>query len=340
MLNLLHKAAGVSRETQTIVRMPLDRILDNPWQYRQAYHEEKLFELVTNIHSLSFQLPDTSGLQQPALGRLVRRDDAGAVTLVLEDPEQPGMLSRLLNDPSVLVQIAYGHHRLRAFQVLANGPDQLYPKTRNQWPVPSSEYGTFPLRVAWLDDQSMAEFALTENSQREDVSAIEEAALLQRMIDELGISLEDVGRKFGWSRSNVSNKLRLLRLPAGVQAHVVDGDLTEKHARTLLRVEAAPALLTDLADKCRKESWTTRRLDEKISETISELKIVSEQKVIVPSKWGAEITIHPLWDLNWAPTGPNIRGAHSPDECVQISSVQKFWGYLLEVLQRIPAHHG
>jgi dipeptidase D len=44
--------------------------------------------------------------------------------------------------------------------------------------------------------------------------------------------------------------------------------------------------------------------------------------------------------LDMVSFGPNIRGAHSPDECVQISSVQKFWGYLLEVLQRIPAHHG
>jgi dipeptidase D len=44
--------------------------------------------------------------------------------------------------------------------------------------------------------------------------------------------------------------------------------------------------------------------------------------------------------LDMVSFGPNIRGAHSPDECVQVSSVQKFWGYLLDILQHIPARHG
>ena len=41
-------------------------------------------------------------------------------------------------------------------------------------------------------------------------------------------------------------------------------------------------------------------------------------------------------DMDMVSFGPNIRGAHSPDECVQVSSVQKFWGYFLEVLKRTP----
>ena len=72
----------VSRETQTVTRVALDRIVDNPYQYRRHYREESLHELTVNINSLVFQLPKTSGLQQPGMGRLVRRDGAGVETPV------------------------------------------------------------------------------------------------------------------------------------------------------------------------------------------------------------------------------------------------------------------
>jgi ParB-like chromosome segregation protein Spo0J len=301
----------VSRETQTVTRVALDRIVDNPFQYRRHYNEAPLRELAININSLAWQLPKTSGLQQPGMGRLVRRDDAGVDTPV--DPAAYAnqvALTRLFDDPAIFVQIAYGHRRVRAFHVLANGPKAFFPVTRaDEWPTPDpGEFGTFPIQLAHLDDQAMAEFALTENSQREDVSAIEEAALLQRMIDELGMSLDDVGRKFGWSRPTVSNKLRLLRLPERVQRHVLAGELTEKHARMLLRVEAVPAVLASLADKCRSEMWPTRRLEEKITEAIRSLPAVVDAKTEMPGTYGTSTRVPP-WDLTWSPAGEAIRGA-------------------------------
>jgi ParB-like chromosome segregation protein Spo0J len=316
MLNLLHKDnATVSRETATITRVALDRIVDNPYQYRRQYNEAPLRELAININSLAWQLPQTSGLQQPGMGRLVQRNADGVETPV--DPaiyENPAKLLSLFVGPAVAptvyVQMAYGHRRVRAFRILANGPVQFFPNTHvADWPKPDpGEFGTFPLQLAYLDDQAMAEFALTENSQREDVSAIEEAALLQRMIDELGISLEDVGRKFGWSRSNVSNKLRLLRLPDTVQRHVLAGELSEKHARTLLRLEAAPDVLASVANKARSEMWPTRKLDDKITEAIRSLPAVVDAKTEMPSNYGPS-TRMPPWDLTWSPAAANVRNA-------------------------------
>ena len=228
----------VSRETQAITRVALDRIVDNPYQYRRQYNEAPLRELAININSLVWQLPKTSGLQQPGMGRLVRRDDAGVETPVDAAAYVSQVaVARLFDDPDVYCQLAYGHRRVRAFHILATGPKQFFPNSRiDDWPkTEPTEFGTFPVQLAYLDDQAMAEFALTENSQREDVSAIEEAGLLQRMIDDLGLSIDDVGRTFGWGRSTVANKLRLLRLPDLVQQLVRAGDISDNHARHLLR---------------------------------------------------------------------------------------------------------
>jgi ParB-like chromosome segregation protein Spo0J len=302
-------AAPVSRETR-IHRIPLDRVVDNPFQYRQHYGPEGLRDLATNIASLAWQLPTTSGLQQAPMARMMWRDAAGALTPV--DAvlyEHSAAIESLLRDPNAVAQLAYGHRRHRAFLALANGPAAIDPKGEFDWPRPEpTEFGTLPVTLMYLDDQAMAEFALAENSQREDVSAIEEAALLQRMIDELGISIEDVGRKFGWSRSTTSNKLRLLRLPDKTRKYVLAGDLSEKHARTLLRLADAPAVLDDVAYDCRSQSWSTRTLDEKITGRIAELPGMPDgQRVQYLGRYGTDLYSQ-SWDYDWVPDGVPIVG--------------------------------
>lgn len=302
-------APTVSRENNRIVRVALERIIDNPYQYRQHYAPAGIAQLAANISALAFQLPDTSGLQTPPMGRLVRIDPVtGGVTPVTGASAD----TALRRDPAVRVQLAFGHRRLRAFQVLANGFTATFPSAAADLtvPEPDAEYATLPVQLVDIDDQAMAEYALTENSQREDVSAIEEATLLQRMVDEFGMTLEDAGRKFGWTRSTVSNKLRLLALPESVRQNVLTGQLSEKHARTLLRLVAVPALLAEVAARCVKEVWATRQLDEEISKAIRLLPPVPGEACTMADQYGTPRNVAPPWDLAWTPSvGSGVRGA-------------------------------
>lgn len=220
--------AAVSRETD-IVRVPLELVLDNPYQYRQHYDPASLKELAISIKSLQYQLQATTGLQSPPLARMVVVDDDGAVISLVH---KPGVA--LLADPNVRVQLLLGHRRLRAFRLLAAGDAGF---------VADADFTTLPVFLVDASDGDMWRHALTENSQRDDVSAIEEAQLLKRAIDDFGLSLEEAGQAWGWSRSAVSNKLRLLDLPEGYRQAILQGTISETHGRTLLTLKTAPHLL-------------------------------------------------------------------------------------------------
>lgn len=282
------------------LRVPLDRIVDNPYQYRQHYDAAGIAELATNINALAFQLPETSGLQSPPMGRLVRLDPVtGGIVPVNERSAEAAMR----RDPQVRVQLAFGHRRLRAFQVLANGLRSVFPDAAADLsaPAPSDDYGSMPVTLTAIDDQGMAEYALTENSQRQDVSAIEEASLLQRMIDEFGLSQKDVGRKFGWSESTVSNKLRLLRLPADVANLVRTGQLSERHGRELVRLADAPARLAKMAERAKDKDMTVRQLAENVKwELDSEAKDVARRQQID----AARAVLTDGYEVNGATLGP------------------------------------
>lgn len=91
-----------------------------------------------------------------------------------------------------------------------------------------------PAIVRRIDDTSSLEQALVENLHREDLHALEEAAAYQQLTEDFHLSHEDVARRVGKSRSAVTNTLRLLQLPAGIQKLVADGQLSAGHARALL----------------------------------------------------------------------------------------------------------
>lgn len=91
-----------------------------------------------------------------------------------------------------------------------------------------------PAIVRVIDDTASLEQALVENLHREDLHVLEEAAAYQQLTEDFHISHEDVARRVGKSRSAVTNTLRLLQLPAGIQKLVVDGQISAGHARALL----------------------------------------------------------------------------------------------------------
>lgn len=93
-----------------------------------------------------------------------------------------------------------------------------------------------PCLVAQVDEQDAGMLALIENLQRRDLDCFEEAAAIARLISRYGLSQEQAAEKLGKSQSAVANKLRLLRLPPSVVELLGQGDLSERHARALLRL--------------------------------------------------------------------------------------------------------
>lgn len=91
-----------------------------------------------------------------------------------------------------------------------------------------------PVIIRDVTDQQKLELALIENIQRADLNAIEEAKAYRMLMDDFGMTQEDVAGRVGKSRSQVANTLRLLDLPADMLAAVVEGRITKSHARTLL----------------------------------------------------------------------------------------------------------
>ncbi len=114
-----------------------------------------------------------------------------------------------------------------------------------------------PALVRELDDAATYEIALVENIQRQDLNAIEEAGAYRRLIDDFGHNQEALAKLVGKSRSHVANLMRLLDLPAGVQALVGDGSLAMGHARALIGADDAEAI----ARRVVKEGLSVRAVE-------------------------------------------------------------------------------
>jgi ParB family transcriptional regulator, chromosome partitioning protein len=114
-----------------------------------------------------------------------------------------------------------------------------------------------PALVRMHDDAEAIELALIENMAREDLDPIEEARACAALVEELGITREDVGRRIGRSRVAVSNLLRLLDLPDEVIELLTNGTLSEGHGRALLLAEDHGARAR-LARGAASEGWSVR----------------------------------------------------------------------------------
>ncbi len=106
-----------------------------------------------------------------------------------------------------------------------------------------------PVIVKSMDDKEVLEVALVENLLRENLSAIEEAEGLQRLIDEFSHTQEALSQIIGKSRSHIANTLRLLSLPASVRQMIRDGVLTAGQARPLVGLPEAETLAKKIAER-------------------------------------------------------------------------------------------
>jgi ParB family transcriptional regulator, chromosome partitioning protein len=101
---------------------------------------------------------------------------------------------------------------------------------------------TIPAMVRHVSDEQSMEMTIVENLQRTDLNPMEQARAYERLGREFQLTQEQMAKRTGKDRASVSNFLRLLRLPAGVQGQVESGELTFGHARALLPLEDAEAI--------------------------------------------------------------------------------------------------
>jgi len=120
-----------------------------------------------------------------------------------------------------------------------------------------------PALVREVEESGALERALVENVQRQDLNPLEEAAAYQQLIEDFGLTHEDVARRIGKSRSAISNALRLLQLPPTIQALVVNGQLSAGHARALLGTPDR-AYQEALARRAVSESLSVRDVEEAV----------------------------------------------------------------------------
>lgn len=118
-----------------------------------------------------------------------------------------------------------------------------------------------PAYIRIANDQAMLEMALVENIQREDLNAIEVGLSYQRLIEECSLTQEQLGEKISKSRSNVTNHLRILKLPATIQAGVRDGVISMGHARALVAVSDENAQMA-LFKQITHDNLSVRELEQ------------------------------------------------------------------------------
>lgn len=117
-----------------------------------------------------------------------------------------------------------------------------------------------PAVVRGADGDSTLVEALVENVQRRDLTPLEEAHAYKQLLEDYGMTQEQVALRVGKSRPTVSNTLRLLQLPGPIQTMIDSGDLSAGHARCLVGLTDAK-YATYLAEKASNEGWSVRQLE-------------------------------------------------------------------------------
>ena len=126
---------------------------------------------------------------------------------------------------------------------------------------------TVPAVISNIDDNSSAEVALVENIQRRDLTPIEEARSYKNLLDKGYLTQEQLAKKMGISQSAIANKLRLLNLDDEVQQALLEGRISERHARALLSLDSKTAQ-KEWLNRIITDRMTVRQLDQELKQVL------------------------------------------------------------------------
>ncbi|MBT2495994.1 ParB/RepB/Spo0J family partition protein [Microbacterium sp. ISL-59] len=181
---------------------------------------------------------------------------------IVPNPRQP----RTHFNPEDLAELV---HSVREFGVLQ--PVVVRKNTEGEYELIMGERRTRAAREAGLEtipaivretaDEDLLRDALLENLHRSELNPLEEASAYQQLLEDFGITQEELATRIGRSRPQISNTIRLLKLPVPVQQRVAAGVLTAGHARAILSLEN-PESMQRLADKVVNEDLSVRATEE------------------------------------------------------------------------------
>jgi len=142
-----------------------------------------------------------------------------------------------------------------------------------------------PVVIRQLDDNETLEIAIIENLQREDLNPIELALGYQALMDQYGLTQEQVAQKLGKSRSVIANTIRLLKLPSNVQKQVQSGKIPPGHAKALLSLED-DALIEEVAQKIVSGNVLVRDIEKLARERKTAAEKKGQPSPVKEQSWG------------------------------------------------------
>ena len=208
-----------------VLRVPVEKILPNPYQPRKDFEAEALDDLAASIAEY--------GVLQPLL------------------------VARGAGDTYILIA---GERRLRASK-LAGLSD-------------------VPVIVSNYTEQQIAEIALIENLQREDLHFFEEAEGYEKLMTQFSLTQEAMAMRVGKKQSTIANKLRLLNLPLEIRNAIKEAGLTERHGRALLKLkdreqqEHALKLII-------KNGWNVKQTDEYVAKLLADNEPKPKKRMLI-----------------------------------------------------------
>lgn len=181
---------------------------------------------------------------------------------IVPNPRQP----RTVFDEEALAELVFSIREIGLLQPVVvrrheDGSYELIAGERRLRASREAGLAVIPAIIRDTDDDAMLRDALLENLHRADLNALEEAAAYQQLLSDFGCTQEELARRIGRSRPQVSNTLRLLRLPPDVQRRVAAGVLTAGHARALLSLDD-PEAMEALATRIVAEGLSVRSVEE------------------------------------------------------------------------------
>jgi ParB family chromosome partitioning protein len=129
-------------------------------------------------------------------------------------------------------------------------------------------FDKIPAIVKELTEKEMSEISLIENIQREDLNPIEEATAYKALMEEYGLTQEDLSARVGKSRPFIANTVRLLALPEKARAMVLRGTISAGHARTLLAIPKTKELL-EMANKIAEKGLSVRQTEKEVKHILA-----------------------------------------------------------------------
>jgi len=186
------------------------------------------------------------------------------VASVSPNPNQP----RVRFDEESLTELSASIAEMGVLQPIlvrpiAGGAFELIAGERRWRAAQRAGLTTIPAVIRMTDDATSVEQALVENLHRQDLTALEEAAAFQQLLDEFGLTHDQVATRVGKSRSAITNSLRLLGLPPAVQHLLADGKLSAGHARALLGTPDR-ARQEQLARDAAAGGWSVRMVEDAV----------------------------------------------------------------------------